>query len=142
MDKKENRQRALQMAEMLHKAVEKSLSFNFDQLVDLEPLNFLETQCAWMSSYYMLCSAEKQEELLNEVRNLQEQQKHILESMSEESRKSSKTNRRISIASVFIASVAIIFSILAFCSSSFWQKEQIPLLQKIVDNTQQEKSSK
>ncbi len=143
LDKNENKQRALQPAELLHKAWKKlDPFFDYNSYIEDNPKRFLDVHGTLLASYCMLCSAESQEELLSEARNLQEQQKHILESMSEESRKASKTSRWISIISLVLAGVAISSSAAVIYYSYSWQKEQIPLLKQIVDNTQQDKESK
>ena len=143
VDKKENKQRASKVTELLHKALEKSDPFHdYNSYVEDNPNRFLQVHGTWLASYCMLCSSESQEELLSEARNLQEQQKHILERMAEESRKAGKTSRWISIISLVLAGVAIFSSAVAIYSSSFWQKEQIPLLKQIVDNTQHDKVMK
>ena len=142
MNKKENKRRALQAVELLHKAFEKSDPFHdYSSYIEDDPKRFVEVHGTWLASYCMLCSSESQEELLSEARILQEQQKHILESMAEESRKASKTSRWISIISLVLAGVAICSSVAVIYYSYSWQKEQIALLKRIVDNTQQDKES-
>ena len=121
MSKNENKQRALHVAEMLHIATEallKKEGKTFDDLAKVQPQHFLRENSTWMSSYCMLCSTE---------------------SMAEENRKARRTSRWISIISLVFSIVAIASSAVAIYSSYFWQKEQIPLLKQIVENTQQDK---
>ena len=65
VDKKENRQRALHAAELLHEATERVFTARgefFDSIVRKEPRGFLRANSTWLASYCMLCSAESQEE--------------------------------------------------------------------------------
>ena len=91
------------------------------------PGGFLQTHLPILAPYLTSCSVERQEQ--------------VLEQMKDQSARIEKANKKTFRLTLGIAVFSLALSVLAAAgtyfsirSSSQWQQEQIPLLQKIADN--------